>query len=393
MAKTPAFTITIDSFKAPAADRFKAPAAKPAVVAGKTSAPVFRAPSQPMASLQPALSAAVPAKPIPVQPAASEPIPVPAAPVVSEPEVETSKAVSAKAEQEASPETPQVAIPVVAGPARRTAGTPTQPVRSGSGASVAIPVIAIAIPVLPPLPVLSTKAAPIQTSAGSGEGGGSKPSVSQTEDPKTPERLSTNDVALQVNIKMASDANTVSAAGPDPLPLKQTLRTIAETPVVPVPVSATGMAAVAPATIAPNHGGPAVQTRPPEDAPPPRSTVPEEPAAKEPAAATPLKSLSLEFSPDGLGDVRLRVTERAGEVHISLHSSDTSLGGKLHEGVQDLVGNLSKAGYDAEAWTPGQGHQGNEQQQEQRRQPPKSGEAGTEEFGNIYEQQPGQEIS
>ena len=70
-----------------------------------------------------------------------------------------------------------------------------------------------------------------------------------------------------------------------------------------------------------------------------------------------------------------------------------SLGGKLHEGVQDLVGNLSKAGYDAEAWTPGQGHQGNEQQQEQRRQPPKSGEAGTEEFGNIYEQQPGQEIS
>jgi hypothetical protein len=100
-----------------------------------------------------------------------------------------------------------------------------------------------------------------------------------------------------------------------------------------------------------------------------------------------IKSVSLEFAPDGMGDVRLRVTERAGEVHISLHSTDASLSGKLHEGVHDLVGSLSTAGYDAEAWTPGQGHQGSQQQQEQRKpQHPQADEAGAEEFSGMFDQ-------
>ena len=378
--KIPAFISSLD--------RFKAPAPPKSAVAGKASAPVFRAPAQPV------FSTPVPGQPVSVQPAAAQPVPLPApAPAVAipQPEIETSKVGPVKEQREAPQEAPSIAIPVVAAPVRRSAGATAQPVKSGTGAPVAVPVIAIAIPAPPPLPVVSTTAAP--TSAGPGDAGGSKTSVTPTESQKTPERLSPNDVALQVNIKMPSDANAVPAAGPDPLPLKQPLRGIAETPVVPVPGSAATTAAVPPATVAPSHAAIA-QARPAEDVTPPRSTVPEEPVTKEPAAATPLKSLSLEFTPDGAGDVRLRVTERAGEVHISLHSSDASLGGKLHDGVHDLVGNLSKAGYEAEAWTPGQGHQGNQQQQEQRRQQqPKSGEAGTEEFGNLYEQQPGQENS
>jgi hypothetical protein len=135
------------------------------------------------------------------------------------------------------------------------------------------------------------------------------------------------------------------------------------------------------------------QARMAQEVPASHTPVPTEPLTKEPVQQ-PLKSLSLEFAPDGAGDVRLRVSERAGEVHISLHSSDASLSGKLHEGVHDLVGSLSKAGYEAEAWTPNQGQQGgNQRQPEQRRQQPPNPKESGEEFGGIFEQQPTQENS
>jgi hypothetical protein len=106
-----------------------------------------------------------------------------------------------------------------------------------------------------------------------------------------------------------------------------------------------------------------------------------------------LRLVSLEFTPDGASDVRLRLSERAGEVHISLHSSDPSLSGRLHEGIHDLVGSLSTAGYDAEAWTPSQGRQNQRQQDDspKRRREDKSGSGG-EVFNGIL-QQPVREIS
>jgi hypothetical protein len=64
----------------------------------------------------------------------------------------------------------------------------------------------------------------------------------------------------------------------------------------------------------------------------------------------PLRSVSLEFTPDGAQDVRLRLSQRGGDVHISLHSTDTALTGRLRDGVQDLAGALNTAGYDADAW-------------------------------------------
>jgi hypothetical protein len=78
--------------------------------------------------------------------------------------------------------------------------------------------------------------------------------------------------------------------------------------------------------------------------------------------------VSLEFTPDGVGDVKLRLTERSGEVHIALHTSDPSITSRLHEGVHELVGSLSTAGYDAEAWTPGHSRQNQSRQQDSRRQ-------------------------
>ena len=106
-----------------------------------------------------------------------------------------------------------------------------------------------------------------------------------------------------------------------------------------------------------------------------------------------MRSLSLEFTPDGSHDVKLRLSERGGDVHISVHGTDASLAGRLREGVGDLVGTLSKAGYEAEAWTPDQGRQNQRPPQEQRkaRRDDTSGST-AEEFSGIL-QQPIQEIS
>ena len=105
-----------------------------------------------------------------------------------------------------------------------------------------------------------------------------------------------------------------------------------------------------------------------------------------------MRSLSLEFTPDGSHDIKLRLSERGGDVHISVHGTDVSLTGRLREGVCDLVGTLSRAGYDAQAWTPDQGRQNQRPPQEQRKARRDSGDSTAEEFSGIL-QQPIQEIS
>ncbi len=86
-------------------------------------------------------------------------------------------------------------------------------------------------------------------------------------------------------------------------------------------------------------------------------------AAEQPKSGAPLRTVSIDFSADGAQDVRLRLSERAGDVHVSLHSADGVLSGSLHAGVGDLVQSLAAAGYDAQAWTPDDGRE----QQRQRR--------------------------
>jgi hypothetical protein len=87
------------------------------------------------------------------------------------------------------------------------------------------------------------------------------------------------------------------------------------------------------------------------------------------------------------------LSEHSGEVHISLHTTDPSLTGRLNDGVQGLVETLSMAGYDAQAWTPEQGRQ----HQRQQEQPDKQRRQGSpasrrDDFGDLM-QQPVKEIS
>jgi hypothetical protein len=96
--------------------------------------------------------------------------------------------------------------------------------------------------------------------------------------------------------------------------------------------------------------------------------------------------MALEFTPDGASDIKVRLSEQGGDVHISLHGTDPALAGRVREGVGDLIGSLSKAGYDAEAWTPSQGRQQQQAEQEPRqaaRQPKSNSDTG--EFSSIFQ--------
>jgi hypothetical protein len=166
----------------------------------------------------------------------------------------------------------------------------------------------------------------------------------------------------------------------EPAPLMVAAAAHATNPTLTTAAEPTNLQPEASAPPTPSQAAPANPAQLPEPAPEPK------------AAQQPLQSISLEFAPDGASDVRLRLSERAGEVHISLHSSDPSLSGRLHEGVHDLVGSLANAGYDAEAWTPSQGRQNNQRQPGTPPRVRRSGSSGAEDFGGML-QQPIQEIS
>ena len=106
----------------------------------------------------------------------------------------------------------------------------------------------------------------------------------------------------------------------------------------------------------------------------------------------PVRSVALEFTPDGLSDVRLRLSERAGDVHISVHSNNPTVHSTLQDGIHSLVGTLSHAGYDATAWTPGQSRENPQRRQDATPNPRRKDTpgAGAEDFGG-YLTNPSQE--
>jgi hypothetical protein len=144
---------------------------------------------------------------------------------------------------------------------------------------------------------------------------------------------------------------------PMPVPAAQTTETVVAPPVLATPVVVTQAAhAQPPQTVAAKFQSPPAAS----------DSQIEEPLVEEPKTQA-VKAVSIEFTPDGAQDVRLRLSERGGDVHISLHSTDSSLSGRLNDGVKDLVHSLTTAGYDAQTWTPGQGRQNQRQAEEPRK--------------------------
>jgi hypothetical protein len=123
-----------------------------------------------------------------------------------------------------------------------------------------------------------------------------------------------------------------------------------------------------------------------------------EPEGTEQNVTQPVRSVALEFTPDGARDVRVRFSERAGEVHVSLHSTDPSITKGLRDGVTDLASILANAGYDARTWASGGQPQDNPQarQEQAPRRRSANSNAAAESFDGVLQHdalQLNQEIS
>ena len=182
-----------------------------------------------------------------------------------------------------------------------------------------------------------------------------------------------------------TDTNPVGAISPSTEPERK--RNVTEVGAIndvprgsPLPAAAPQTAPVR-AEVARSAGSP-----PQRNAAPQPSASVREPVPPEKSAAQPLRSVSLEFTPDGSKDVRVRLSERAGEVHVSLHSTDPSTTKSLRDGVTDLASVLANAGYDAQTWTSGRQRQDNPQQENPaQRRGARSG-GGIENFDGILQQ-------
>jgi hypothetical protein len=72
------------------------------------------------------------------------------------------------------------------------------------------------------------------------------------------------------------------------------------------------------------------------------------------APAKPAAAHDIQLQVGGQGDsrVEVRVTERAGDVHVSVSTPDARLAGDLRGDLPSLATRLEQSGYHAETWHP-----------------------------------------
>jgi hypothetical protein len=71
-----------------------------------------------------------------------------------------------------------------------------------------------------------------------------------------------------------------------------------------------------------------------------------------PRAGETVHDISLKLTNQDQASVQVRLSERAGELHVSVRTPDAGLTRNLREGLSDLVGRLEQSGYRAETWRP-----------------------------------------
>ncbi|MGD0870542.1 MAG: hypothetical protein ABSB88_13375 [Bryobacteraceae bacterium] len=110
----------------------------------------------------------------------------------------------------------------------------------------------------------------------------------------------------------------------------------------------TARPATAPQPPAANDARPREST--PDSPPPAAATEPAAaPAAPKPAAAHDIK---LELAGQGDRRVEVRVSERAGDMHVEVRTPNSGLAGELREDLPALASKLEQTGFRAETWHP-----------------------------------------
>jgi len=114
--------------------------------------------------------------------------------------------------------------------------------------------------------------------------------------------------------------------------------------------ASSGIVAAAPASIEAPSGRSATNAKPVTQ----EHTAPDVVAQNDPVerAAEAVHDISLNLSNKDQ-NVQLRLSERGGELHVTVRTPDSTLTHGLREGLSDLVGRLERGGYRAETWQPG----------------------------------------
>ena len=123
-------------------------------------------------------------------------------------------------------------------------------------------------------------------------------------------------------------------------------------PAVGTPNASSGLAMAAPAGSSAAGGRAAANAKPAQEE---RATPSLEPQ-NEPAerASEIVRAISLNLSSKDQS-VQVRLSERAGELHVTVRTPDAGLTHGLREGLADLVSRLEHGGFRAEAWRPAGG--------------------------------------
>jgi len=100
-------------------------------------------------------------------------------------------------------------------------------------------------------------------------------------------------------------------------------------------------------------------------------------------AGESVRDISLKLTNKDQSSVQVRLSERAGELHVSVRTPDAGLTRGLREGLSDLVGRLEQSGYRAETWRPADNastaqDQGRENPSQQHSSQQNGGGSGTE---------------
>ena len=93
--------------------------------------------------------------------------------------------------------------------------------------------------------------------------------------------------------------------------------------------------------------------------PGPNDRTPQSPEAQnEPNESTSgsVRDIAIQLSNKDQGTVQVRLSERAGELRVSVRTPDVGLSRGLRDGITDLVGRLEHNGYRAETWQPSDGN-------------------------------------
>jgi hypothetical protein len=113
--------------------------------------------------------------------------------------------------------------------------------------------------------------------------------------------------------------------------------------------ASTSLVAAAPASIEAANGRDSANTKATQQEHTPQNGE----AQNEPAerAGEAVRDISLNLSTKDQ-NVQVRLSERAGELHVTVRTPDATLSHGMREGLSDLVGRLERGGYRAETWQP-----------------------------------------